>query len=278
MASDPRPGPSPAIPGSGSAELPTLAEELFALRFELIALANSALAGKSERWVDGFVPETTAYAHRRRYELAASRAAGRRVLDLSCGAGAGSRAMAVAGATSVLGVDIDPDAIRYARHRHSHERCRFVQGDAETWSSDSRFDLIVSFETIEHLEKPETLLATIERVLAPGGECLISTPVASEAGSRPTNPYHLQEWTRQEFVTMLRTAGFSIADTWYQGVRPHGGLAGRARRGLARLLSSGREGTALAHGEGLLESADFYRRSGLRPKFQVHLVHQADAS
>ncbi len=251
-------------------------DELFATRFELRALADSLIAGTSERWVDGFVPLSTALPHRRRYAYAATLAPGRRVLDLSCGAGGGSFTLAVAGAVEVVGLDLDPDAIRYARRRYGHERCRFHTADAETWQPDAPFDLVVSFETIEHLRRPEALLATLKRALARNGEALISTPMAVRDAERPTNPFHLHEWTLPAFVDMLEQAGFAVRRTWYQGIRQSPGLPGRIYRRLGGVLGPAPAGPGGRAGEELVESLAPYRRSGLAPKFQVHLIAHRD--
>lgn len=249
------------------------AEELFALRFELQALADALLAGKSERWVDGFVPPATSAAHRARYAYAASVAMGRRVLDVSCGTGCGSHTMAAAGARDVVGLDIDPEAIRYARQRYHHSRATFLVADAETWMPDGTFDLVVSFETIEHLRRPDALLSMIARALAPSGQGLLSTPVALRDGERPTNPYHVQEWTEPAFVALLAAAGLVTRRTWYQGVRPTGELAGRIRRGIRRVLGAASPDAFGATGA-LHDSLAPYQRLRLRPKFQMHLVER----
>jgi 2-polyprenyl-3-methyl-5-hydroxy-6-metoxy-1,4-benzoquinol methylase len=253
-----------------------VADELFATRFELDALASSLIDGTSERWVDGFVPLSTAIAHRRRYAFAATRAPGRRVLDLSCGAGCGSYALATAGAAEVVGVDLDPDAVRYARLRYHHDRCSFHRADAESWTPEQPFDLVVSFETIEHLQRPAEMLATLKRSLAPDGEALISTPVALTDVERPSNPYHIHEWTVAAFEALLAEAGFAVRQTWYQGVRPFPGVAARISRGIGRVLGGGSTLESRLTGDGLHESLAPYRRLRLRPKFQMHLIAHRD--
>jgi 2-polyprenyl-3-methyl-5-hydroxy-6-metoxy-1,4-benzoquinol methylase len=253
-----------------------LADELFATRFELEALANSLIAGTSERWVDGFVPLSTSLPHRRRYAYAATLAPGRRVLDISCGTGSGSRTLAAAGAAEVVGIDLDPDAIRYARLRHHHERCSFHQADAETWTPEAPFDLVVSFETIEHLRRPEAMLATIKRALSRDGMGLISTPVALSDAERPTNPHHVHEWTVPTFVAMLAGSGLTVRRTWFQGVRQPPGLAGWIHRRMGRLLGNASTGRSRLPGDELLESLTPYRRLRLRPKFQMHLIAHRD--
>ena len=71
------------------------------------------------------------------------------------------------------------------------------------------FNVIVSFETIEHLEYPEVYLEEICRVLTPRGTLIISTPnreVTNPGGSledRPKNPFHEREFSSVEFKALL---------------------------------------------------------------------------
>ncbi len=54
---------------------------------------------------------------------------------------------------------------------------KFIKGDFfKTGLPAKSFDLILNFDVIEHLEKPELLLQEIYRVLIPGGICVLATP------------------------------------------------------------------------------------------------------
>lgn len=138
--------------------------------------------------------------HLARYRLAAAVAPGRRVLDVACGEGYGSALMAVAGAESVTGVDVDQATVDHVRERHG------VDARAADIRSlpfeDGAFDLVVSFETIEHVQEPERALDELARVRAPDGHVLISTPNASEY--LVENQYHVREFGHEEFVGLLR--------------------------------------------------------------------------
>jgi len=68
------------------------------------------------------------------------------------------------------------------------------------------FDLLVSFETLEHLEEHERLLEEFKRLLKPGGLMIISTPdkemYSDKTGYR--NPFHKKELNRPEFELLLQ--------------------------------------------------------------------------
>nr|WP_282452919.1 class I SAM-dependent methyltransferase [Lysobacter sp. CAU 1642] len=144
-----------------------------------------------------------------RYAFAAQLANGRRVLDAASGEGFGSAMLASAGARSVLGVDIDPEAVAHAQRRYADRPAlRFESGDATRLESleSASFDLVCSFETLEHVERQEALLEGFARVLTEDGLLLISTPdkrVYSDLAGHD-NPFHVRELYRAEFEALLR--------------------------------------------------------------------------
>jgi len=129
------------------------------------------------------------------------------VLDCACGTGYGSVLLGQR-SEDVVAVDLSKEAIQFCRARYAASGVRFEMGNAEElkFESDS-FDLYVCFETIEHVPNPEKLLAEAVRVLKPGGRLLVSTPnrvfSGLGPGEKPSNPFHLQEWSLKEFHTML---------------------------------------------------------------------------
>lgn len=146
------------------------------------------------------LPPQRTELHLRRYDFAAGLAAGKRVLDAASGAGYGAAMLARAGAASVTGIEIDPATVDYATRRFGRPgRVDFRVGDVTKIDLPSRsFDLITSFETIEHLPDPDLMLAEFARLLAPGGTLVISTP--NDIG--PT-PYHHHSFTRESFQKLL---------------------------------------------------------------------------
>ncbi len=140
--------------------------------------------------------------HQARYSWAAPLAAGRDVLDAGCGVGWGTVVLASAGASRAVGVDIDREAIENARAR-AGEKAEFVQGDlsALPFENDT-FDLVVSFEAIEHVGDPERAFDEMRRVLKPDGILAISSP---NKGVYPAgNRFHIREFTAAELEEVLQ--------------------------------------------------------------------------
>lgn len=142
------------------------------------------------------------HEHMARYLFAAQWAQGRDVLDAGCGAGYGSAVLASAGAQSVLGVDIAPDAVAYAQQHYSCSGLAFAVKDIGHLDlPDAGFDLIVSFEVIEHLDDPALLVQSAARLLRPDGLFVVSTP---NAATYPAgNPFHKHEMALAEFEAVL---------------------------------------------------------------------------
>lgn len=138
--------------------------------------------------------------HVARYLAAAGLASDRRVLDVACGEGYGTDMLARAGAQAAVGVDIDEATIERAAERYAGT---FQRADvAELPFEDGSFDLVVSFETIEHVGDAKAALSELQRVLAPDGLLLISTPNSSEY--LVDNEFHVREFSHDEFEVLLK--------------------------------------------------------------------------
>jgi GT2 family glycosyltransferase/tetratricopeptide (TPR) repeat protein/glycosyltransferase involved in cell wall biosynthesis/SAM-dependent methyltransferase len=146
------------------------------------------------------------YEHLHRYCFARLFCRGKTVVDVAAGEGYGSALLAQV-AKSVIGVEMAPEAVGHAVAAYPHPNLSFVCGDArriplQTGSAD----VVVSFETIEHLYEQEQFLAEIRRILRPDGLLIISSP-DSEIYSREeseVNPFHVRELTAAEFKAALQ--------------------------------------------------------------------------
>lgn len=149
-----------------------------------------------------------AYEHWHRYAFARRFVQGKRVLDAACGEGYGT-ALLAAVAASAVGIDIDLTTIHQAQTKYGEgTRVRFVATSCTGLPLPSAtFDVIVSFETLEHLtaEEQPDMLSEFARVLAPGGILILSSPnkhLYSDARGY-VNPYHLRELYRDELARLL---------------------------------------------------------------------------
>lgn len=156
-----------------------------------------------------FTPEIKGaiwYEHWHRYCAVVPAARGKRVLDAACGEGYGSWLLAAA-AAEVTGVDLDAAAIGHALIRYAgRPNLRYMQGSCTALPlADASVNLIISFETIEHLDGQEAMLAEFRRVLASDGALVVSSPnkaiYSQETGY--ANEFHVRELSREELAAML---------------------------------------------------------------------------
>lgn len=130
---------------------------------------------------------------------------GDRVLDAACGLGYGAHVIRnLTGASQVIGVDGSEHSIEYANKLYgtSENRADYLCGMLPEFLArfpDASFDVVVSFETLEHVEDPQALLEEFNRILVPGGRVIVSVPNdwSDETGEDP-NPYHLHvyDWDK----------------------------------------------------------------------------------
>jgi len=108
----------------------------------------------------------------------------------------------------VVGVDIAEDALAYAASEYSRPNLGFVQASCTALPfTAASFDLVVSFEVIEHLQRWDALINESRRVLTAEGLFIVSTPnknfyAKTRADSGP-NPFHEHEFELEEFREAL---------------------------------------------------------------------------
>jgi SAM-dependent methyltransferase len=167
----------------------------------------------------------SAAEHVVRYHSVRELCRGKRVLDVSCGEGYGSALLAKWGAAQVVGIDVSSEAVTVAEQVFARPNIQFVQGDAcqltDVLGDIPGFDLIVSFETIEHVRDVPGLLAGIKQYSAAGGTIVISCP--NDHVEEEDNPYHLRSYTFDEFRETT-TAILGPASGWLLGTPAHGQL------------------------------------------------------
>lgn len=144
--------------------------------------------------------------HLHRYAWCLPLVEGKDVLDVASGEGYGS-AMLASKARSVRGVDISHDAVNHAAERYAAlGNLQYLQGSAAAIPlADDSVDVVVSFETIEHLLEQDEMMAEIRRVLRPDGILVMSSPnkevYSDQAGYH--NDYHVKELYLNEFQALL---------------------------------------------------------------------------
>lgn len=160
------------------------------------------LSWTGERMVPGQSDAATELYHWQRYLYFHPWYRDAKVVDAASGEGYGTNFASIY-AAKATGIDLSEDAVRHAQERYPE--VDFQVGDVVEHDY-SAADLVVSFETIEHVPDP---IAFLEGLKSCPGRIVISTPnrkthsPGNEMEDQPLNPFHTIEWTPSEFAEIV---------------------------------------------------------------------------
>lgn len=153
--------------------------------------------------------------------------AGKRALDVGCGAGLLTEPLARMGAAAT-GLDAAAENIAAARIHGEGQGLAidYRHGSVELLRAADRFDLVCSMEVIEHVIDPAAFVAGLAGSLAPGGLMLLSTPnrttlsrlalitVGEGTGMIPRGTHDWQKFLKpDELGKLLEGAGLQVIET-----------------------------------------------------------------
>jgi 2-polyprenyl-6-hydroxyphenyl methylase/3-demethylubiquinone-9 3-methyltransferase len=157
------------------------------------------------------------------------------VLDVGCGGGLLTESLARAGA-EVTGIDLAPGMIEVAR-LHAAESglaidYRVASAEELARESPGRFAVVTCMEMLEHVPDPAAMVATLARLLSPGGALFVSTinrnlksfllaivgaeyvlgviPPGTHEYERLIVPSELARWARAAGLTLAELAGIEF--------------------------------------------------------------------
>ncbi|MCK9606074.1 MAG: class I SAM-dependent methyltransferase [Methylomonas sp.] len=144
--------------------------------------------------------------HEAAYNYAAMTSIGKNVLDLGCNTGYGSNIINKK-CKSISGVDVSENAITFALREFSNNGIDFkVVNGKNLPFHDNQFDMITSFQVIEHIVDCSNFIAELKRVLSPNGFVIFTTPnscIRLDPGMKPWNTFHVKEYTANEIERLL---------------------------------------------------------------------------
>jgi SAM-dependent methyltransferase len=135
--------------------------------------------------------------------------------------------IALSGARSVHGMDISEEAVAFCLEHNNAPNATYSVANAQKLTAipNNAFDIVVSFEAIEHLHDVNAYLDEMARILRPGGTFLVSTPDRRISSvmycffGHPANIYHVREYTERELLDLL-SQRFQIAACFGQAFVP----------------------------------------------------------
>lgn len=174
------------------------------------AFAHRLMDERTDTMSKGFLFNRIYKDHIARYDFAASFVTNKTVLDIACGEGYGTTILAKK-ARSVIGVDLSQSTIEKAKRKYENKELapiRFVHSDViEYFKQDKqKFDVIVTYETIEHIKEFKMFLTLAKTCLKPKGLLIVSTPnkeFSDLLAGDTFNPYHVREFYSDELTNTL---------------------------------------------------------------------------
>jgi 2-polyprenyl-3-methyl-5-hydroxy-6-metoxy-1,4-benzoquinol methylase len=124
------------------------------------------------------------------------------VLEVGCGEGRGVELVAPK-ADMFTGIDKISQVIENLKEKHPKGDFRQMVIPPFSGLENDTYDVIISFQVIEHIKEDKEYLREIHRVLKPGGKALITTPNIKMSLSR--NPWHIREYTSEELTALAKT-------------------------------------------------------------------------
>lgn len=133
------------------------------------------------------------------------------VLDIASGSGYGTALIAKT-ARQVSGVDVSAEAVAYAQENYDGQNIEYKKGDGvKIPYPDGYFEIITSFETIEHIKDYKSFMSECKRVLKKDGLLLLSTPNSIEFAEG--NHFHLHEFEQYELLNLVKK--------YYKYIKPY---------------------------------------------------------
>lgn len=160
-----------------------------------------------ERYVPDQMDGLIENEHLHRYSFALKICKDLIVVDVASGEGYGSHLLSQV-SRQVIGVDVDFKSTRHARAKYvgARNNLSFLTASADRLPiADHSVNLVVSFETIEHIQDQRGMIQECKRILKNDGALLISTPnkLFYSTGPSYANAYHINELERDEFCDLL---------------------------------------------------------------------------
>ncbi len=137
-----------------------------------------------------------------------------RVLDAGTSTGSNLRMLREMGFHHYVGLDMSEYAISYCRSKGFSE---VHKGDICAMPfEDSTFDLVLATDIVEHVADDSQAAREIERVLKPGGYCLVTVPAFQSLwGIQDVQSLHKRRYRMHSLLLLFQQAGLTPTRSYH---------------------------------------------------------------
>ncbi len=192
------------------------------------------------------------------------------ICDLGCGAGWATSILGHFGKTT--GVDLSDTTLASQRYPNV---ALFQSANILEWDGPKEaFDVVVSIEVIEHIEKPlqAEYVKIAHDLLRPGGHFIITTPNAKTMRTKPNGGRAWSNQPLEEWMTAAQLRDVLATKFLVRGVRSF--ILGHGSGGLFRLVNSEKVASLF----GLVGARTMWTNAALRGMHGLHLVAHGQKS
>ncbi|HSX40474.1 MAG TPA: class I SAM-dependent methyltransferase [Candidatus Saccharimonadales bacterium] len=150
------------------------------------------------------------YRHIAAYNFVMSYTSDKTILEVGCSDGYGTSLLAKK-ATKAHGIDIDKEAITSAKRKYANKNLSFETVDVLKINAGKKYDVIISFQVIEHIKEVDAYLLKLRSLLNNRGMIILSTPnrmLRLSKNQKPWNKFHITEYDSSALQKLL-TGHFS---------------------------------------------------------------------
>jgi len=145
------------------------------------------------------------------------------VLEIGCGEGYGTHFISEK-ISKIIGLDIDNDTIKRASEEYQSEFCIFQKYDGiKIPFEDNVFDIVVSFQVVEHIKDDENFISEAYRVLKRGGLFILTTPNRIhrlKSDQKPWQKFHIREYSAMQLRELLCNVFINVEILGIRGKLP----------------------------------------------------------
>jgi 2-polyprenyl-3-methyl-5-hydroxy-6-metoxy-1,4-benzoquinol methylase len=238
----------------------------------------------------GLVQRVKQALDRRMFRAVTRQIPGEKLAALDIGGGSGWLLDAVKAVeprvTTTQVVDIDPGA-KAAAERAGH---RYFLGTVEQFESEEKYDLILMLNLIEHVRRPDEVLAKARSLLTPHGLLLIKTPNYDALDAKIFRhrswggyhaPRHFVLFDRDSFARVAKNQGLQVKSFAYAQGAPFWTVSVLNELRLLGLVKISRERPSIYHPlvplfQALFAGLDILRRPLARLSQMIFVLERAE--